>query len=291
MRPGVLVLDEPTASLDVPSSRRVMDALGELRRQGVTLILVEHRLAEAAHLADRLVLMDGGRIVADGAPLSLLSDRQLRKRMGLRRPVRERPSPWTKLIQTDGGGNGGAAPLLVLEGVSAGYNRRAVIHDVDLALYPGEFVALVGDNGAGKSTLALVAAGLVKPLKGRIDFDGGARPRPGLDVALLFQDPCEQLFTDTVEEEVAFGPLNYGCHDPVRHLRTLCEADLEALRARRPLALSAGQQQRTALIYDHSGAVGTWAPSGPGAERACPAFQKAGRERGGGRVRAFGRVS
>jgi energy-coupling factor transport system ATP-binding protein len=108
-------------------------------------------------------------------------------------------------------------------------------------------MALVGNNGAGKSTLALVAAGLIKPLQGRVRYGQGNRPRPGLDVALLFQNPSEQLFTDSVEDEVAFGPHNYGRFDPRVHAQTLAQADLQDLRSRRPVSLSAGQQQRTAL--------------------------------------------
>jgi len=118
---------------------------------------------------------------------------------------------------------------------------------VSVDLYPGDLVALVGDNGAGKSTLALAACGLLKPLAGRVQFLGGKRPRPGLDVAMLFQDPGEQLFTDLVDDEVAYGPRNYGCYDEEQHQATLAEADLVGLRERRPLSLSVGQQQRTAL--------------------------------------------
>ena len=248
MQPQVLILDEPTASLDVPSTRRVMNTLATLRdRQGLTIVLVEHRLAEAAHLADRLLLLEDGRVVAEGAPLELLADSQVRRRLGLRRPAEEAPAPWQSLIRANGQGPAGVAPLLSLQGVSAGYGRRAVIHDVSLDLYPGDLVALVGDNGAGKSTLALVACGLLKPLQGRVQFQGGKRPRPGLDVALLFQDPGEQLFTDKVDDEVAYGPRNVGCYDEARHRETLLEADLVGLRPRRPLSLSVGQQQRTAL--------------------------------------------
>jgi energy-coupling factor transporter ATP-binding protein EcfA2 len=63
----------------------------------------------------------------------------------------------------------------------------------------------------------------------------------------LFQDPSEQLFTDSVEDEVSFAPQNYRCFDPKLHEETLREADLYELRQRRPLTLSTGQQQRTAL--------------------------------------------
>jgi energy-coupling factor transport system ATP-binding protein len=108
-------------------------------------------------------------------------------------------------------------------------------------------VALVGDNGTGKSTLALAAAGLLQPLAGKILVRGTSRPRPGLDIALLFQNPADQLFTDSVDEEISFGPHNYKRFDPEIHEQTLASADLLHLRARRPFSLSIGQQQRTAL--------------------------------------------
>jgi energy-coupling factor transporter ATP-binding protein EcfA2 len=248
MRPQVLVLDEPTASLDVPNTRRVMDTLASLRAEyGITIVLIEHRLAEAAQLADRVVLMEEGRIVSDGQPQAVFADRELRDRLGLRRPTEEPSDSWDLLIQTNGDASDQGQYLLAFEGVSAGFNGHAIIQDISLELYPREFVALVGDNGAGKSTLAMVAAGLIKPQTGKVRFAGGARPRPGLDVALLFQDPQEQLFTDSVDEEVAFAAQNYDCFDPTYHQQILQESDLCGLRERRLLALSVGQQQRAAL--------------------------------------------
>ncbi len=248
MRPRVLVLDEPTASLDIQGTRQVIDTLQALHRQyNLTVVLVEHRLAEAVWLANRVVLMDAGRIAADGPVDTVLFDTQARQRLGLRRPGEHPHSAWDELIAGNGHPPAGTAPLLSLQGVSAGYNGHPVLQDVDLSIYPGDFVALVGENGAGKSTLGLVAAGLLKPTQGRVAYRAGKQPRPGLDVGLLFQDPAEQLFTNSVDEEVAFGPQNYGIFDAIQHRQTLEVADLLALRVRQPFALSTGQQQRTAL--------------------------------------------
>lgn len=248
MRTRVLVLDEPTASLDVPNTRRVMETLAALRAEhGITIILIEHRLADAAQLAGRVILMEDGRILADGIPQEVFADRQLRLRLGLRRPSDEPAVSWETLIRANGSHPAEGQPLLELQNVSAGFNGHAIIKEIQLTLYPGEFAALVGDNGAGKSTLAMVAAGLIKPQAGLVRFDGGTRPRAGLDVALLFQDPQEQLFTDSVEEEVTFAPKNYDRYDPALQEQILQEADLWGLRQRRPMAISAGQQQRTTL--------------------------------------------
>lgn len=248
MRSRVLILDEPTASLDVPSTRRVLETLKSLRDEhGVTVVIVEHRLADVARIADRLVLMHAGQIVADGAPEAILSNGALREEFGLRRLTSESQDAWETLIARDAPRPDGREALLTLERVSAGYNRKAVIEEVNLSLYPGDFAALVGDNGTGKSTLGLVAAGLLKPLTGQVCFRNGDKPRPGLDVAMLFQNPADQLFTDSVDEEVSFGPRNYNHFDPTQHNEILQEADLLDLRERRPLMLSVGQQQRTAL--------------------------------------------
>lgn len=248
MRTQVLVLDEPTSSLDVPNTHRVIETLARLRTDyGITIILIEHRLAEMAQLAERVLLMEDGHIIADSTPHEVFADRALRLRLGLRRLAEEPSISWDTLIRSTGNHSPTTEPLLALENVSAGFNGHAVIQNIQLSFYPGEFLALVGDNGAGKSTLAMVAAGLIKPQSGVVHFGKGDRPRPGLDVALLFQDPQEQLFTDMVDEEVAFAPSNYDCLDPSLHTQILQEADLWELRTRRPMALSVGQQQRTAL--------------------------------------------
>jgi energy-coupling factor transport system ATP-binding protein len=248
MQPQILVLDEPTASLDVPGTQRVMETIQSLRdRLGVTVVLIEHRLAEAFHLVDRAMILDEGRIVVAGPAREVFSDRERLKKLGLRRPVEEQLSSWEQLIQPNDDPPDGDRPLIELQHVTAGYNRRPVIQDINLAIYPGEFVALVGNNGAGKSTMALAAAGLIRPYQGKVIFRGGRKPRPGLDISLLFQIPTDQLFTDRVEDEIAFGPLNYGLFDPGLHQQVLAETDLTYLKDRRPLALSCGQQQRTVL--------------------------------------------
>jgi energy-coupling factor transporter ATP-binding protein EcfA2 len=248
MRPKLLVLDEPTASLDVPNSQKVMETLKNLQAHyGITIVLIEHRLAEVIDMVDRVILMDEGQILTDGPPTRVFASRSIREKFGLRRLPEEPLKPWETLIKSDGRTIETGSPLLSIDKVTAGYNHHPIIRDIELTLYPGEFAALVGDNGVGKTTLALVAAGLIKPQAGHVRFHNGSKPRPGLDVALLFQNPAEQLFTDNVDEEVAFGPRNYGIFDPEIHQQTLAKADLTQLQHRRPITLSAGQQQRTAL--------------------------------------------
>lgn len=253
MQPKVLVLDEPTASLDVEGTRLVITSLKRLQqRLGMTIVLIEHRLAEVSHLAERILILDNGRILADGRLKRVLSDRKLLYQLGLRRmnAIQDEPpglAGWEELLVNDTHEPQDRPSLIELNEITAGYNGKPVVEGINLNLYPGDFAALVGENGAGKSTLGLVIAGLLKPTHGKLLYHYRTHPRPGLDISLLFQNPADQLFTESVDEEVAFGPLNYGTFDPREHERTLEEADLTALRTRRPVALSVGQQQRTAL--------------------------------------------
>jgi energy-coupling factor transport system ATP-binding protein len=248
MRPDVLVLDEPTASLDVPGTQNVISALEKLRRQfGLTIVLIEHRLAEVRRIADKVLVLHDGQKVAEGKFDQVLGDRKLLRAYGLRRPTMESLTDWSSLLVSNGHYPADQQPLLDLQNLSAGYDRQAIIRDINLKISPGEFVALVGDNGTGKSTLALAASGLLKPLAGKVLVHGTSRPRPGLDIALLFQNPADQLFTDSVDEEVSFGPRNYRNFNNDIHEQTLTSADLLHLRMRRPFSLSIGQQQRTAL--------------------------------------------
>ncbi|MCA9895855.1 MAG: energy-coupling factor ABC transporter ATP-binding protein [Anaerolineae bacterium] len=242
MKPRVLVLDEPLASLDTYNARCVIETLDNLcRNHGMTIIMIEHRLETTLPYVDRVVLMEDGQITLDDAPQALQVNPSYQTRFGLGDVFGQNPDS----LQSPEPQN--REPLLVLDDVWAGYRKIDVLRGVHFELYPGDFSALVGPNGAGKSTLALVAAGLLKPRKGKVRFAAGKRYRPGLDVALLFQNAANQLFTDSVAEEVAFAPHNYGCFQPDNHRQVMTEADLLALADRRPNQLSVGQQQRTAL--------------------------------------------
>ncbi|MGA9350592.1 MAG: ATP-binding cassette domain-containing protein [Anaerolineae bacterium] len=256
MAPRILILDEPTSNLDIVGTRQVLSTLERLRcessteaeAQGTTVIIAEHRTGEVGRLADRVLILEEGQRVADGSPKEVFARRELLHRLGVRRPTNHPQSDWADLIAPNeasilpslpGRGRGRVDSLAELEGVVVKYGERQVLDGLDLSIQRGELVALVGDNGAGKTTLARLLAGLVKPRRGKVQVRGR--------VGLLFQNPLEQLFCDTVEEEVAFGPRNYGLLTPALLEDTLAVADLGNLRHRRIHALSGGEQQRTAL--------------------------------------------
>ncbi len=245
LEPRVLLLDEPASCLDVSGARQVMATLERLSAGGLTILIAEHRLGELTRLAQRTLVMDEGRIVADGPTPEVLGRRELLSRLGLRHPALEPQGDWGALLEPAPPPPG--PPLIELRGIEAGYGRSAVLQGIDLKLYAGELAALVGDNGSGKSTLARVLAGLLRPKRGNILFGGGRRLPPGPGIGLLFQDPQQQLFCDTVEEEVAFGPRHWGSYTPGGLEAVLAVMGLASLRERSVWALSLGEQQRTAL--------------------------------------------
>jgi len=228
MRPEVLVLDEPTANLDQAGTQAVVQALVQLQREhGVTVVVIEHRLEPFLAHAERLVWMDGGRVVDDGPPGEVL------ERTTERRPRGEAPRV------------SGGDPLVSVEGVTAGYNGRTVLSGCSLTLRQGQFVGLVGPNGAGKSTLARVLAGLLKPRGGRVNWHRKRANRPR--VGFVRQNPLHQLVCQSVEEEVRFGPRNIGMERDEDVMDVLARADLLHLRGRPTQALSVGEQQRSVL--------------------------------------------
>ncbi len=194
-----------------------------------------------------------GAVAADGPTETVLGDRSLLRRLGLRRPADDRQVDWQELVEPAPAGR--AVPFVSLSGVTAGEGKHPALIDLDLTIRRGDFVAVVGDNGAGKTTLARVIAGVLRPKRGAVSFGNGHRPRPGSGVGMLFQDPTAQLLCDTVGQEVALGPRNLGRTDEGAVDAALAAVDLVGHRDRAVYALSLGEQQRLTV-----GAVLSMAP-------------------------------
>jgi energy-coupling factor transport system ATP-binding protein len=154
------------------------------------------------------------------------------------------------------GGNWGATPLFEIQSLVYRYpDGHAALNGIDLTLYQGERIALVGQNGAGKTTLVKHLNGLQRPQSGTVLYKG--KPLEGehlvsarLQIGMLFQDPDDQLFCNTLDEDVAFGPQNQDLSRwevENRILITLRKLGLEQLRYKAPHHLSYGQKKRAAF--------------------------------------------
>jgi cobalt/nickel transport system ATP-binding protein len=148
-------------------------------------------------------------------------------------------------------------PAVECERVSYRYpDGRDALCAISFRIEPGETVGLVGPNGAGKTTLLLCLAGVLIPSQGRVrvldlDLSNPAdRKRAPRRLGLVFQDPDDQLFSPTVLDDVAFGPLNLGLiEDEARRRATesLTQVGLEGFEGRAPHRLSGGEKRRAAL--------------------------------------------
>jgi cobalt transport protein ATP-binding subunit len=155
-----------------------------------------------------------------------------------------------------GGALAGAEPSIEVEHLHFRYpDGFEALRGVDLRLGAGEKAALVGPNGAGKSTFMLHLNGINLPSHGRVrvagmDVERSTLGRVRAEVGLVFQDPDDQLFSPTVFDDVAFGPLHMGVgadeiHDRVEH--ALAAVGLAGFERRLPHHLSLGQRKRAAL--------------------------------------------
>nr|WP_274619185.1 energy-coupling factor ABC transporter ATP-binding protein [Bifidobacterium amazonense] len=275
--PRVVVMDEPTSNLDASAMRDLHDMVAALKRDGVTVVIAEHRLAWCADLVDRYVRFADGAIVGTYTadefsvlPAERLESWGLRAldltpyRKALRQKMRSGSERTAEATRTEID-----APIIATQGLAVGY-RRAFRRDIgDLTLSGGEIVGLMGHNGAGKSTLVRTLCGLQQPLAGRMLLHGKpARPaaltRAGF---LVMQDVNYQLFADSAREELLLGlgdaddairrsvDVPDAAGAPQLHPttlgeqadRVLDELDLLPFAERHPMSLSGGQKQRLAI--------------------------------------------
>ena len=138
-----------------------------------------------------------------------------------------------------------------------------VLHGVNLEINDGEFVAIMGENGAGKTTLVKMFNGLLKPTKGLVEIDGVKTKEKSVaqmsrEVGLIFQNPDNQLFAETVAQELGFSLRNFGFAEDIIQQRVnsfLHLLDLQQYAASSPFVLSGGERKRVALA-----AILVWDP-------------------------------
>jgi energy-coupling factor transport system ATP-binding protein len=143
-----------------------------------------------------------------------------------------------------------------MKGLRAGYDGRQVLQDLSLELWPGEFVAVMGDNGSGKTTFLQTMLGLLKPEQGSVEVLGQNTSRTPISslarqVGFVFQNPDHQLFAESVWQEATFTLHNFGTLDQAAQVRVeelLARCGLGERRRDHPYRLSYGEKRRLNLI-------------------------------------------
>jgi energy-coupling factor transport system ATP-binding protein len=252
LRPRVLLLDEPTANLDPDGARAIRGVLARIaERRDVTMVVVEHRLADLLPLIDRVVVIEaGGGVVADG-PADAVFAREGERLKGLGVWV-PGPPPAAPPRRTAPGDEAIAARDLTYL-----YPRSDVpaLDGVTATVRRGSALAITGPNGSGKSTLAMLLAGLLRPQGGEVRAFGEdpsrLSPRALVRrIGTVFQDPEHQLVAARVDDELRIGPRAVGLpNDEIeRRVRELLERlDLQKLAAANPFTLSGGEKRRLSV--------------------------------------------
>ena len=259
LKPALLIADEPTTALDAIVQRDVMELMVRLTRaEGTAVLLISHDLPMVARYADRVIVMEQGAIVEQGATADILSrpvedyTRKLLSSLPHRGPVRS--------LST-------AAPIISVRDLIVDYSGRRTflkrgtakraLHGISLDVRAGEVVALVGGSGSGKTTLGRTIAGLVPATGGEIRFEGrgiDVRSRDyRLNCQMVFQDPYSSLdprmtILALVEEGLRLVAGLSPTEKRLRAYQVLDEVGLPVRFADRyPHELSGGQRQRVAI--------------------------------------------
>lgn len=234
--PDIIVLDEPTASLDAESIAMVHNAVSlAVRDQERTLVIVEHHIDIWRDLVDRIIVVADGRIIADG-PIDriLATKKSALVAVGVWVPGHERETKPTAPRRN-------ALPVLTASGVVVRPSRRArKIYLPDVTLNEGEVIALVGANGSGKSTALRLLGGLIAPDKGDVTFVGSSsRPHR--------MKPAELIgFVSSVLQNPAYG-FGTGQVDDEAPAHERAAVGLTGFDTRHPQSLSGGERRRLAL--------------------------------------------
>ncbi|MGR9166691.1 dipeptide ABC transporter ATP-binding protein [Rhizobium leguminosarum] len=269
--PRLLIADEPTTALDATVQQQVLSVFKGLASAGFGVLLITHDLAVAAQLADRVAVMQNGRLVESGPAQDVLSAPQhtyTRRLLAAvptgatrgRRLSAPEAAPVYSRAPVDG------EPLLQVRNVSVSFLRPdgsllEAVRDVSLQIGRGETLGIVGESGSGKTTLGKIALALRSPNSGDVLFDGrpwsalteAARQPVRAGIQTISQDPLSSFDPRFTVERIIEQPLRLlGSLDKAARRRKVAELIemvglAPELLARRPTALSGGQRQRVSI--------------------------------------------
>ena len=296
MNPKILVLDEPTSNLDPIGSQRVFEILRILKSQKkITVLMVSHKSEEVAEFADRVVVIDNGKVLLEGKPTDIFGEEIIEQKTYIRPPqvseliykLKKKGYSFDEIPTTleeayvkikaflenagvkkvkyeqqinqrsqDVEARRTIEPIIKVRNLWHQYKGGIVaVKNVNLDVYPGEFLAIIGQNGSGKTTLVKHFNGLLKPTKGFVLVKGyDTRPMHVSElskhVGYIYQNPDDQLFAESVEDEIAFGPRNLGwSEEEVKKSveEIIKRLHLENIRKNHPLSLGLGDRHRVAV--------------------------------------------
>ena len=279
MQPEVLILDEPTSQLDPIAASDFLNTVRKINIElGTTVIITEHRLEDIFPYADRAIVMDGGKVIADDTPKNigkLLWEQKNDMFAAMPTPVRvfygadgqgdcpltvREGRTWLSRSFPEGAKKNAFAaerlpdeienPALSLKELWFRYEKNTpdILRGVSAEVAAGSLYAIVGGNGAGKSTTLKAIFGICRPYRGKVKIFGNPIEKYKSGelfqncVAMLPQDPKSLFVAKSVREE-----LEEMTKDQVKIKEIAAVCEVEDLLTSHPYDLSGGEQQRAAL--------------------------------------------
>ncbi len=255
-RPDILVFDEPTTALDVTTQIEVLALIKRLIREHNTAALyISHDLAVVAQVADRIMVLRGGKLIEQGTSSQILLKPNDPYTTAL---VSERKA--ADKLSVDTSAERGDT-VLSIQNATGAYGKFVAVNDVTLTVSRGETVAVVGESGSGKSSLARLIVGLLPVSKGSVTFAGERLP-PALKertrnhlrrIQLIYQQPDVALNPRQTIGEIVGRPVQFYFNRPAKEVKQrvaelLTQVGLpEDYAGRLSTALSGGQKQRIAI--------------------------------------------
>lgn len=257
MQSKLLVLDEPTSMLDSKSRENVDTLFDDLHKNGTSIVQITHRIDECKR-ADRILLLENG--VLHEICLEKLESYFNNFKSSFSKKAQENINNYANRNENINDSTH-ANKAISISHLTVKYDDKspAVINDYSLDVNEGEIVAIMGENGCGKSTLAKALCGLLKAESGSISVEkipvSGKTSKKNRQklretIGYVMQLPEQQLFANTVREDVAYGPKNFGLKGDALKERvdeTLRLLNLEDLAEKSPFSLSGGQQRLVAI--------------------------------------------
>jgi peptide/nickel transport system ATP-binding protein len=283
LNPKLIVADEPTTSLDVTVSAQILDELTRLcREREMALLLISHDLAMVGEYCDRMAVMYNGKIVETGKTDSIIYHPQHQYTRSLLQAALHLQAVDEKEATQQGSRGAGEqprkSPILQVQDLKQHYSLESgfiekllarksqtikAVDGINLELYPGEILGLVGESGCGKSTLSRTILQLIHPTSGKVEFLGKeltTLPRESMrltrrDIQMIFQDPHACLNPRmTVGQSISDPLFIHKLATPTEAKTLVLEmlkrvglTPVEDYYERYPSDLSGGQQQRVAI--------------------------------------------
>lgn len=257
MQSKLLVLDEPTSMLDSKSRENVDTLFDDLHKNGTSIVQITHRIDECQR-ADRILLLENG--VLHEICLEKLESYFNNSKSSFSKKAQENINNYANRNENINNSTHSNKAISISH-LTVKYDDKspAVINDYSLDVNEGEIIAIMGENGCGKSTLAKALCGLLKAESGSISVEkipvSGKTSKKNRQklretIGYVMQLPEQQLFANTVREDVAYGPKNFGLKGDALKERvdeTLRLLNLENLAEKSPFSISGGQQRLVAI--------------------------------------------